>query len=82
MGLLLPAVQKVRKSASRIQCTVNLRQIGLAAHNYADVHGTLPPAALGPYPDIGMGLPPIDTQFVGAFVYLLPFIEQDNLLRA
>lgn len=81
MGLLLPAVQKVREAAARIQCTNNLKQIGLAAHHYGDVHGTLPPGQLGPYPDIGMGLPPITTQFVGAFVYLLPFIEQENTHR-
>src|SRR5690242_1958969 len=81
MGLLLPAVQKVREAAARIQCASNLKQIGLAAHHYADAHGVLPPGQLGPYPDIGMGLPPITTQFVGAFVYLLPFIEQDNTYR-
>jgi prepilin-type N-terminal cleavage/methylation domain-containing protein len=81
MGLLLPAVQTVRESAARTQCSSNLKQIGLAALHYADTHGVLPPGQLGPYPDIGLGLPPIDTQFVGAFVYLLPFIEQDNLLR-
>lgn len=81
MGLLLPAVQKVREAAARIQCANNLKQIGLAAHHYADAHGVLPPGQLGPYPDVGMGLPPITTQFVGAFVYLLPFIEQDNTYR-
>jgi prepilin-type N-terminal cleavage/methylation domain-containing protein len=81
IGLLLPAVQKVREAAARTQCSSNLKQIALAAHNYADTHGTLPPGQLGPYPDIGLGLPPITTQFVGAFVYLLPFIEQQNLLH-
>lgn len=81
LGLLLPAVQKVRESAARTQCSSNLKQIGLAAHIYADTHGVLPPGQLGPYPDVGRGLPPITTQFVGALVYLLPFVEQDNLLR-
>jgi prepilin-type N-terminal cleavage/methylation domain-containing protein len=81
VGLLLPAVQKVRESAARIQCSSNLKQIGLAAHNYADTYGVLPPGQLGPYPDVGLGLPPVSTQFVGALVYLLPFIEQGNLLR-
>jgi prepilin-type N-terminal cleavage/methylation domain-containing protein len=81
MGLLLPAVQKVREAAARIHCAHNLKQIGLAAHNYADVHGVLPPGQLGPYPDVGLGLPPITTQFVGAFVYLLPYVEQDNTYR-
>jgi prepilin-type N-terminal cleavage/methylation domain-containing protein len=81
MGLLLPAVQKVRETASRVHCANNLRQIGLAAHHYADVNGVLPPGHLGPYPDVGLGLPPINTQFVGTFAYLLPYIEQDNLYR-
>lgn len=79
IGLLLPAVQKVRESAARIQCAGNLKQIGLASHNYADVHNCLPPGQLGPYPDVGLGLPPINTQFIGVLTYLLPYIEQDNL---
>ncbi|HZV03700.1 MAG TPA: DUF1559 domain-containing protein [Gemmataceae bacterium] len=79
MGLLLPAVQKVREAAARAHCANNLKQIGLAAHTYADSQGVLPPGQLGPYPDVGLGLPPIDTQFVGVFVYLLPYIEQNNL---
>ncbi|HEY7313415.1 MAG TPA: DUF1559 domain-containing protein [Gemmataceae bacterium] len=82
LGLMLPAVQKVREAAARAQCGSNLKQIGLAAHHYADVHNRLPPGQLGPYPDVGMGLPPINTQFVGSLVYLLPYIEQDNTYRA
>lgn len=81
VGLLLPAVQKVREAAARTQCSSNLKQIALASHSYADVHGVLPPGQLGPYPDIGIGLPPFDAQFIGVFVYLLPFIEQDNTYR-
>jgi prepilin-type N-terminal cleavage/methylation domain-containing protein len=81
IGLLLPAVQKVRESASRMHCSSNLKQIVLAAHGYADVHGVLPPGQLGPYPDIGIGVPPFNAQFVGVLVYLLPHIEQDNLYR-
>ena len=62
IGLLLPAVQKVREAAARIQCTNNLKQIGLACHNYQSDHNCLPPG--------------MDIQHVGALVYLLPYLEQ------
>ena len=81
VGLLLPAVQKVREAASRTQCSNNLKQIALASHGYADVHGFLPPGQLGPYPDVGIGVPPFNAQFVGVFAYLLPYVEQDNTYR-
>src|SRR6476469_5062079 len=68
IGLLLPAVQKVREAASRMQCQNKLKQIALGMHNFHDVNGRLPNAYAG-----ATGL--------SWHVYLLPFIEQDNLFR-
>jgi prepilin-type N-terminal cleavage/methylation domain-containing protein len=73
IGLLLPAVQKVREAANRIKCANNLRQLGLAAHHYHDSHKHLPPA-IGYYP-AGPGV------FGTYFFHLLPYVEQDNLYR-
>jgi prepilin-type N-terminal cleavage/methylation domain-containing protein len=66
VGLLLPAVQKVRETANRSQCANNLKQIGLAIHNYHDTYLELPPARL----DYDGG--------VTWAVLILPFIEQGN----
>ncbi len=74
IGLLLPAVQKVREAASRVQCANNLKQLGLAAHQYHDAHQHLPPA-VGYYP-------PAAGAFGTYFFHLLPYIEQDNLYRS
>jgi prepilin-type N-terminal cleavage/methylation domain-containing protein len=71
IGLLLPAVQKVREAAARIQCQNNLKQIGLACHNCNDTQGRMPPQAAtfgGAY-------------YAPLFFHLLPYIEQDNVWR-
>ena len=80
IGLLLPAVQKVRDAAARIQCGNNLHQLGLAAHNYQSTHEKLPPGYLGPMPFLA-ATPPHDTQWAGTLVYLLPYVEQDNVYK-
>ncbi len=77
IGLLLPAVQKVRETASRAKCQNNLKQIGLALHNYHDAHRALPPGyiASGPYVNGAT-----DTSPGWAWgAYILPFLEQQNL---
>jgi prepilin-type N-terminal cleavage/methylation domain-containing protein len=76
IGLLLPAVQKVREAAARIQSANNLKQIALASHSCHDSHGHLPPM-LGNYPG---SAPNSGTGTV--FFHLLPFVEQDNLYRS
>ena len=74
IGLLLPAVQKVREAANRVKCANNLRQLGLAAHHYHDVQQHLPPG-IGYYPPAGGVFGPY-------FFHLLPYVEQDNLYRS
>jgi prepilin-type N-terminal cleavage/methylation domain-containing protein len=83
IGLLLPAVQKVREAAARTQCQNNLKQIVLASHNYASALGKLPPGYFGSYPtlDVSIPLPYIQPQCAGVLALLLPYMEQDNVLK-
>jgi prepilin-type N-terminal cleavage/methylation domain-containing protein len=73
IGLLLPAVQKVREAAARTQCTNNLKQMALAMHNFHDTYGRLPPLAGG------WGSTQFASVYGTPFVFILPFIEQQPL---
>src|SRR5579864_6930252 len=86
IGLLLPAVQKVRDAAARAQCQNNLHQMALAIQNCADAHQTAMPPGIGDYPINLSGVSscpmPTNTAFGGLFYHLLPNVEQGNLYNA
>ncbi len=77
IGLLLPAVQKVRDAAARMQCQNNLKQLGLAIHNHHDAMGFFP-FREGRWDNAFPGSP---TGRMSGLILLLPYIEQDNLHR-
>ncbi len=81
IGLLLPAVQKVREAANRATCQNNMKQIGLAAHSYVDGKGKgkLPPSGASNHPNLGFG--PVGGSSWGFSwrVWLLPYLEQGPL---
>src|SRR3954468_14048182 len=75
IGLLLPAVQKVRAAAARMQCSNNLKQLGIASHACND--------AIGYMPEFGCAWPKASTVLPQASTFwgILPYMEQDNLYK-
>src|SRR5215471_1010425 len=83
IGLLLPAVQKIREAAARMSCSNNLKQIALAVHNFENANSYLPAwgfdfSGYNPNPKNPLGA---QTQGHSALTMLLPYIEQDNAYR-
>jgi prepilin-type N-terminal cleavage/methylation domain-containing protein/prepilin-type processing-associated H-X9-DG protein len=84
IGLLVPAVQKVREAANRLKCSNNLKQLGLALHNYESVNGRFPPAGKSygwcTHTPPTYSRDPLAFNMHG-FMLLLPYVEQQNLLQ-
>src|SRR5271165_4075244 len=80
ISLLLPAVQSAREAARRLQCVNNLKQIGLALHNYISANDTLPPGALPAW--VQENLVYINNGDFSVHARLLPFLEQSPLYNA
>ena len=84
IGLLLPAVQKVREAAARMSCTNNLKQIALSSHSFDSAYGYLPPAISYAVKDTAnphWSGATNQGSMIGTLAYLLPYMEQDNIFR-
>src|SRR5437879_6332838 len=83
IGLLLPAVQKVREAANRLSCSNNLKQIGLAIHNYHDTNNKFPSGHVEQCIASVTGTTTGNTDqcqyFSNLFIDILPYLEQGNL---
>ena len=79
VALLLPAVQQAREAARRSQCKNNLKQLGLALHNYHDTHDGFPPGGISPYGTSTMCSTGAGAQFAPWTVMLLPYLDDKNL---
>ncbi len=79
IGLLLPAVQKVREAAARTRCANQLRQLGLGVHNFESASGYLPSSGQGT--NYSTSPPSVAFELHSTFTLLLPYVEQDNVYR-
>ncbi len=87
IALLLPAVQQAREAARRTQCKNNMKQLGIALHNYHDVFGTLPPGQINPGGHADPDLPytnncAVECRNITGYLLLLPYIEQTALYQS
>jgi prepilin-type N-terminal cleavage/methylation domain-containing protein/prepilin-type processing-associated H-X9-DG protein len=82
IGLLLPAVQKVREAANRMTCKNNLKQMGLATHMFHDVYHLLPAPREFYFPNVPGASQVAGNAYGSPFFHLLPFLEQETLYRS